>query len=183
MAARLLASRAFAGASDRRSMLRVRHARRVSADALGGARRRRPRSTRPTRTSTSTAATSSCCRRRRSTWRAHANGARRSLLGPLAGNPFPDATPAFFAAMARALSLGLGDADRDRGAVRGAAQGGRRSGRAIELGVPLELTLSCMQPTDGGALRRVQQVPGTTGCVSRGGGHDPTHVPHTNRCS
>jgi 7-cyano-7-deazaguanine synthase len=31
----------------------------------------------------------------------------RLALGPLAGNPFPDATPEFFAAMARALSLGL----------------------------------------------------------------------------
>ena len=30
--------------------------------------------------------------------------ARRVVLGPLAGNPFPDATPAFFAAMAEALS-------------------------------------------------------------------------------
>ena len=42
----------------------------------------------------------------------------RVCIGPLAGNPFPDATPAFFAAMARALSLGLAHADRDRGAVR-----------------------------------------------------------------
>src|SRR5262245_25475204 len=31
----------------------------------------------------------------------------RLALGPLAGNPFPDATPEFFATMARAMSLGL----------------------------------------------------------------------------
>jgi 7-cyano-7-deazaguanine synthase len=31
----------------------------------------------------------------------------RIVIGPLAGNPFPDATPEFFATMARALSLGL----------------------------------------------------------------------------
>ena len=31
----------------------------------------------------------------------------RLYIGPLAGNPFPDATPEFFATMARALSLGL----------------------------------------------------------------------------
>ena len=31
----------------------------------------------------------------------------RVAIGPLAGNPFPDATPEFFAAMASALSLGL----------------------------------------------------------------------------
>jgi len=31
----------------------------------------------------------------------------RIALGPLAGNPFPDATPQFFSAMAQAMSLGL----------------------------------------------------------------------------
>src|SRR6185436_19404312 len=31
----------------------------------------------------------------------------RLVLGPLAGNPFPDATSEFFASMARAMSLGL----------------------------------------------------------------------------
>ena len=34
-------------------------------------------------------------------------GLTRVVIGPLAGNPFPDATPDFFAAMARTLSLGL----------------------------------------------------------------------------
>ena len=32
---------------------------------------------------------------------------RRIALGPLAGNPFPDATPEFFESMGRALGLGL----------------------------------------------------------------------------
>ena len=45
-------------------------------------------------------------------------GIERLALGPLAGNPFPDATPEFFAAMARAMSLGLGTAARDRHAAR-----------------------------------------------------------------
>lgn len=69
----------------------------------------------------------------------------RLVLGPLAGNPFPDATPAFFHAMARALSLGLAhDLDiaapfRDRH-----KQDVIRLGLA--LGVPLEDTLSCMRP-------------------------------------
>jgi 7-cyano-7-deazaguanine synthase len=76
------------------------------------------------------------------------NGIARVLLGPLAGNPFPDATPDFFAAMSRALSLGLGTpiaieapfaAHRKADVIR----------KGIELGVPLELTLSCMQPKDG----------------------------------
>jgi 7-cyano-7-deazaguanine synthase len=72
----------------------------------------------------------------------------RIALGPLAGNPFPDATPEFFAAMARALSLGLAHdvridtpfAHKDKSDVI-------RIG--VELGVALELTLSCMNPKDG----------------------------------
>lgn len=72
----------------------------------------------------------------------------RIALGPLAGNPFPDATPQFFETMARALSLGLGHAIvvdapflsmEKRDVIR----------RGVELGVPLELTLSCMNPQQG----------------------------------
>ena len=70
------------------------------------------------------------------------------LLGTLAGNPFPDATPAFFDTMARALSLGLGTpiAIASPFAAMHKADVIRRG---LELGVPLELTLSCMQPKDG----------------------------------
>jgi 7-cyano-7-deazaguanine synthase len=69
----------------------------------------------------------------------------RLALGPLAGNPFPDATPAFFETMARAMSLGL---DRPFALAAPFATMHKpdvvRLGR--ELGVPLELTLSCMNP-------------------------------------
>ena len=72
----------------------------------------------------------------------------RLALGPLAGNPFPDATPEFFAAMARALSLGLA-----HGLVVDTPFAGMHKDAVIrlgvELGVPLELTLSCMNPKDG----------------------------------
>jgi 7-cyano-7-deazaguanine synthase len=72
----------------------------------------------------------------------------RIVIGPLAGNPFPDATPEFFATMARALSLGLAYeiaidapfATIDKSEVV-------RLG--VSLGVPLELTLSCMNPRGG----------------------------------
>jgi 7-cyano-7-deazaguanine synthase len=72
----------------------------------------------------------------------------RVMIGPLAGNPFPDATPQFFDAMARALALGLGApisieapfAEMKKADVI-------RLGRS--LGVPFELTLSCMQPKNG----------------------------------
>ena len=72
----------------------------------------------------------------------------RLALGPLAGNPFPDATPDFFAAMARALSLGLAhDLVVDTPFARLHKDAVIRLG--VELGVPLELTLSCMNPKDG----------------------------------
>jgi 7-cyano-7-deazaguanine synthase len=75
-------------------------------------------------------------------------GMDRIALGPLAGNPFPDARPAFFAAMGEALSLGLEhplaivrpfEAIHKEDVIR----------LGVTLGVPLELTLSCMNPADG----------------------------------
>jgi 7-cyano-7-deazaguanine synthase len=75
----------------------------------------------------------------------------RVVLGPLAGNPFPDATPEFFRAIERAMSLGLNhpmqvatpfiSMDKEDVIRRGA-----------ELQVPLELTLSCMNPVDDGDM-------------------------------
>jgi 7-cyano-7-deazaguanine synthase len=73
-------------------------------------------------------------------------GVSRLAIGPLAGNPFPDATPEFFGAMSRALSLGLDHpieivapyAHLDKAAVI-------RIGAS--LGVDLGLTRSCMNPS------------------------------------
>jgi len=72
----------------------------------------------------------------------------RIMIGPLAGNPFPDATAVFFETMGRALSIGL-DAPItiDAPFVSMKKADVIRLGRA--LGVPFELTLSCMQPKDG----------------------------------
>ena len=72
----------------------------------------------------------------------------RILLGPLAGNPFPDATPEFFDTMARALSLGLATPIAIEAPFRSLHKH-EVIRRGIELGVPLELTLSCMQPEEG----------------------------------
>ena len=76
------------------------------------------------------------------------HAAHRIALGPLAGNPFPDARPQFFTAMSEALSLGLDHAieiatpflhwEKEDVIKRGVA-----------LNVPLELTLSCMNPSPG----------------------------------
>ncbi len=72
----------------------------------------------------------------------------RIALGPLAGNPFPDATPAFFEAMARAMSLGLAH-DIRIDAPFAAKEKSDVIALGIELGVPLQLTLSCMNPREG----------------------------------
>lgn len=76
---------------------------------------------------------------------AGARGISRIVVAPLAGNPFPDATPAFFGAIGRAFSLGLAAAIE---VVAPFAELHKhdviRLGAA--LGVPFELTLSCMNP-------------------------------------
>ena len=72
----------------------------------------------------------------------------RVSLGPLSGNPFPDATPEFFGTMGRALSLGLGTPLEIAAPLLGMHKADVITlGRS--LGVPLELTRSCMQPTRG----------------------------------
>ena len=97
----------------------------------------------------------------------------RIAIGPLAGNPFPDATPEFFAAMARALSLGLAHditidapfAGIDKSAVI-------RLG--IELGVPLEQTLSCMNPQGARHCGRCSKCRERRDAFNEAGVPDPT---------
>jgi 7-cyano-7-deazaguanine synthase len=97
----------------------------------------------------------------------------RVLIGPLAGNPFPDATPAFFAAMARALSLGLGTPIAID-APYAALHKSDVIRRGLELGVPLELTLSCMQPKDGMHCGRCSKGRERRDAFNAAGGEDPT---------
>lgn len=73
------------------------------------------------------------------------SGIARVLIGPLAGNPFPDASRAFFDAMQLALSIGLA-APLAIEAPLAAMHKAEVITLGAELGVPLELTLSCMQP-------------------------------------
>jgi 7-cyano-7-deazaguanine synthase len=69
----------------------------------------------------------------------------RIVIGTLDHNPFPDATPKFRSAMASALTIGLAHtlevdapyADTSKAEV---------IARGAVLGVPFELTLSCMNP-------------------------------------
>jgi 7-cyano-7-deazaguanine synthase len=74
-----------------------------------------------------------------------ANGIGRLVMGTLDHNPFPDATPQFRHAVAKALTLGLAhplavDAPYSRLTKAEVIR------RGIQLSVPLELTLSCMNP-------------------------------------
>ncbi len=69
----------------------------------------------------------------------------RIVLAPLAGNPFPDATPEFLGAFSTALSLGL-DAPIHIQAPFSKMHKDDVIKRGAELGVPFELTLSCMNP-------------------------------------
>jgi 7-cyano-7-deazaguanine synthase len=75
-------------------------------------------------------------------------GIPRLAIGPLAGNPFPDATPQFLASMSQTLSLGLAH----RLAIE-APFSSMHKEDVIALGasleVPFALTLSCMKPADG----------------------------------
>ena len=77
----------------------------------------------------------------------------RLALGTLAHNPFPDATPDFRAAMARALSLGLAHPLQIDAPF---AEMGKAEiiGRGQALGVPFDITLSCMSPVAGVPLPR-----------------------------
>ena len=76
----------------------------------------------------------------------HMHDVREIALAPLAGNPFPDATPAFFESMAALVNRAVGgqlkvllpfrNLHKPHVMVRGR-------------GMPLELTFSCIRPVSG----------------------------------
>ena len=97
----------------------------------------------------------------------------RVLIGPLAGNPFPDATPVFFETLARALSLGL-DAPIEISAPYAALHKADVIRKGVALGVPFELTLSCMQPADGQHCGRCSKCRERRDAFREAGVDDPT---------
>jgi len=97
----------------------------------------------------------------------------RLLMGTLAGNPFPDATPDFLAAQSRALSLGL-DVPIAIEAPFAALHKSAVIRRGVALGVPLELTLSCMQPGDGRHCGRCSKCRERRDAFTEAGVNDPT---------
>jgi 7-cyano-7-deazaguanine synthase len=97
----------------------------------------------------------------------------RIAIGPLAGNPFPDATPQFFAAMQEALSLGL--AHRIEVAAPFASMDKSDVIRlGVEIGVPLELTLSCMNPRAGRHCGQCSKCRERRDAFAEAGVDDPT---------
>ena len=99
--------------------------------------------------------------------------ARRIVLGPLAGNQFPDATPAFFTAMAEALSRGLAHA-LTVVAPFAALQKAQVIELGARLGVPFELTLSCMNPVDDRHCGRCSKCRERRDGFTEAGVFDPT---------
>ena len=97
----------------------------------------------------------------------------RIAIGPLAGNPFPDATPQFFAAMARALSLGL-DHHIDISAPLAAMHKRDVVRLGLDLGVPLALTLSCMNPANRAHCGRCSKCRERRDAFREAGVADPT---------
>jgi 7-cyano-7-deazaguanine synthase len=80
----------------------------------------------------------------------------RLVLGTLAHNPFPDATAEFRDAMARALSLGLAHDLQIEAPYAGTSKADVIR-RGAALGVPFELTLSCMAPPSAASALRDPQ--------------------------
>jgi 7-cyano-7-deazaguanine synthase len=100
-------------------------------------------------------------------------GLSRVFIGPLAGNPFPDATPQFFSAMEQALSLGLGTAINIE-APFARLHKSEVIRKGVALGVPFELTLSCMQPADGTHCGRCSKCRERRDAFLEAGIEDPT---------
>ena len=74
------------------------------------------------------------------------HGVSRISIGTLGGNPFSDATPAFFESFASVLSQGLGH----RILVEAPFRGGNKSQLIrTHSHLPLELSLTCIAPSGG----------------------------------
>ena len=110
----------------------------------------------------------------------------RLVLGTLAHNPFPDATPEFRAAMARALTLGLAHVLQIDAPFAGSSKA-EVIKRGIELGLPLELTLSCMNPVvarGSSLVARSSELGTRAGHEQRATRNEPPDLPlHCGTCS
>jgi 7-cyano-7-deazaguanine synthase len=110
---------------------------------------------------------------------AASRGISRLVVAPLAGNPFPDATPEFFAALNRALSIGLA------APIEVAAPFAHLHKEDVvkigaELGVPFELTLSCMSPAGTTHCGLCSKCRERRDAFAAAGVNDPTTYAHAS---
>jgi 7-cyano-7-deazaguanine synthase len=76
----------------------------------------------------------------------HLNKVPEIAMAPLAANPFPDATPAFFGAFANVVNMAVGGSVA---VLRPYANLSKTQVIGRAKGVPLELTFSCIRPANG----------------------------------
>ncbi len=110
------------------------------------------------------------------TWSA-LHGVGRIVVGPLAGNPFPDATPEFFELMEAALSRGLDHAIHIA-APFATWHKADVIARGAELAVPFNLTLSCMNPSNDAHCGRCSKCRERLQAFEDAGADDPAHYAH-----
>jgi 7-cyano-7-deazaguanine synthase len=100
-------------------------------------------------------------------------GVDRIAMGQLHGNPFSDATPEFFSAMARALSLGLAHRlEITYPFLSKTKVDVIRLGASLR--VPFELTLSCLNPRESGHCGACNKCRERREAFSASGIDDPT---------
>jgi 7-cyano-7-deazaguanine synthase len=92
-------------------------------------------------------------------------------IGSLGGNPFPDATPEFFAGFGRALSTGLGVPVELVAPYRGRH---KHELIAEHRGLPLELSLTCIAPRAGRHCGACNKCHERQVAFARAGVGDPT---------
>lgn len=92
-------------------------------------------------------------------------------LGPLRGNPFPDATEAFFTAIAEAASLALG---RRVDVLAPLIKMDKVEVLKRSEGLPLELTFSCISPSGGAHCGRCNKCAERMRAFAASGLADPT---------
>lgn len=101
------------------------------------------------------------------------HGVHRIALATLSGNPFPDATPAFFGTMARGLSLGLNH-EIQIATPFAALHKSEVIRIGTQLGVAMALTLSCMNPQRGLHCGRCSKCRERRDAFRQAGVDDPT---------
>lgn len=101
----------------------------------------------------------------------HLNGVPALAIGVLKGNPFPDATPAFFAQFETTVNTGIGSQVRIE---RPFGQLHKVDVVKLGRGLPLEWTFSCIRPLDGRHCSACNKCAERQRAFTKAGVPDPT---------